>query len=314
MIKRLLLVASAFCFVNIGSAQNVASFDELPLGTDTFYLDMDTNGYSFNSGLVTLFGKFTQETWGIGGLGFTYSNKVDTTQCLNCYDLDYQMSSRPGSGYNSSMYAVAFTYEPAGIKLQPTPADHPVEFGSAMFANTSWGFAYANVNFNEANEGWAKITVKGFIQGQASGDSLDIFLADFRASTPAANRGILNNWKLVSLSSFSSADSLSFVVNSSDDWFPAYFAIDDIETPSKTSVKSVNQLNAAVFPNPTNSKVQIQYELPLNILVVDMQGRTVIQESSTNEIDMTKLASGTYLFKITSLDGTKTSHILVNKL
>ncbi len=316
MVKHLLLAASAACFLSSANAQQVANFENLTLGTDTFYLNLDTNGYSFNSGQITLFGKFTQETWGIGGQGFTYSNRVDTAQCLTCYDLDYQMANRPGGGAeNSSNYAIAFAYEPVGLRLHPTPTNNSIKPGSASFANSSWGYAYANATYNEANEGWAKLIIKGY-HGNAIpiGDSIEVFLADFRASTPAADKGVLNDWKSVSLLPLLTADSLSFTVKSSDDFFPAYFALDNFETVSAVSLSKIKSIEAKIYPNPTTSIVNIEYTEPLNMIVVDMMGKQVLKINNSNSIDMSQLAAGQYLIHLSTKDGAKSSVVNVSKL
>src|SRR5690606_34227721 len=103
---------------------------------DSFYLNIDTAGFTFQSGLISLGGRFTQESWGVGGTGFTYSNRVDTTQCLTCYGIEYQMAARPGSGNNgSSNYVMAYAYEPVKIEvIQTTDANTHIQ--STAIANS----------------------------------------------------------------------------------------------------------------------------------------------------------------------------------
>lgn len=319
MLKHLLLAASAVSIFSFADAQQTATFEDLSLGTDTFYLDLDTNGYSFETGgSVTLYGKFTQESWGIGGEGFTYSNRVDTAQCSSCFDLDFQMANRPGGGANNSEhYGIAFAYQPASLKYSGSvPLSSGVQFLSAMISNTTWGYSYANATYNETNEGWAKLTVKGYMSsdGAQVGGPVDLFLADFRSGTPAAQQGILNDWITLDLSPIAGADSLTFVVTSSDDFFPAYFAIDDIVTELTTSIAATSKLNAGIFPNPTSGMLTVKYTEPLNIGVVDMLGKRILSLDNTNTVDMSGLAAGQYLLHITTLDGTKRSVMKVSKL
>lgn len=319
MLRHLLLAASAVSLFSFANAQQTATFEDLSLGADTFYLDLDTNGYSFETGgLVTLYGKFTQEDWGIGGEGFTYSNRVDTAQCSSCFDLDFQMANRPGGGANNSEnYGIAFAYQPVSLKYSgPSPLSSGAQFLSAMISNTTWGYSYANDTYNETNEGWAKLTVKGYMSsnGGQVGDSVELYLADFRSSTTLSQQGVLNDWAMLDLSSIVGADSLTFVVTSSDDFFPAYFAIDDIVTELTTGLAKTNTVHAGIFPNPTSGLLTVRYTEALNISVMDMLGKQVLHVDNANAVDMSNLPAGQYLLHLTTLDGSKSSVVKVSKL
>lgn len=231
MVKHLLLAASAACLGFIANAQTGADFENLTLGTDTFYLDLATPGYNFSSGSARLYGRF--EDWGggfIGGEGFTYSNVFDTADCNTCYDLDFQYAAKPGVGANGSeKYAVAYAYAPAKMKLTAPAAG--VAVAGFMVANTTWGYSYGMDKYSTDSipEGWAKLQVRGFLNGVLV-DSVNYYLSDYRSATPVAEQGTLKGWDWVSLQSLGNVDSLTFRVTSTNDFYPAYFAMDNFVT------------------------------------------------------------------------------------
>lgn len=231
MVKHLLLAASALCFGAMASAQTVSDFENLTLGTDTFYFDAAANGYNFNSGNATLYGTFTDFGGGFyGGEGFTYSNIFDTANCTTCYDMHFQYAAKPGAGYDSSAnYAIAYAYTPAQMKLNAAMATG-IKVAGFMVANNTWGYSYGTSTYAAANNnGWAKLQVRGFLNGTLV-DSVNYYLSDYRTTTPAAERGTLKGWDWVDLQSLGNVDSLTFRVTSSNDFYPAYFALDNFVT------------------------------------------------------------------------------------
>lgn len=243
MVKHLLLAASAVCFGLVSNAQTVADFENLTLGTDTFHFDAAAGGYNFTSGNAKLYGTFTDFGGGFyGGEGFTYSNIFDTANCNNCYDLHFQYAAKPGVGYDSSdIYAVAYAYSPAKLKL--TAPAGGLQLAGFMVANTTWGYSYGTNTYAGSN-GWAKLVVRGFLNGTLV-DSVGYYLSDYRSTTPAAQRGTLKGWDWLSLQSLGHVDSLSFRVTSSNDLYPAYFAMDNFVT-METGLACSENLNLNV--------------------------------------------------------------------
>jgi hypothetical protein len=258
MVKRLLL-ASAIMLSAQAQAQTVATFENLSLpNSDTLYVDFATNGYTVSSGLVGLKGSMMDYQGYTLTEGFSYSNIFDTTQCNNCYDLHYMYAGREGRGYNGSdKYAVADAYSPAIATLSGAAAGHPV--AGFMLSNTSWGYAYANATYAAAN-GWAKLTVKGFNNNVQSTDSVEFYLADYRSTTPAAQRGTLDSWKWLNLQSLGNVDSLTFRVTSSDDFFPSYFVMDNFVT-MESGTACPDTVTTTVF-NVTTTSVNMSWSYP----------------------------------------------------
>lgn len=403
MVKHLLLAASAACFGFMANAQTGADFENLTLGTDTFYFDLAANGYNFSSGSATLYGQFMDMGAYVLSEGFTYSNIFDTTNCNTCYDLDFQYAAKPGVGYDSSEnYAVAYAYSPAKMKLTAPPTG--VQVAGFMVANTTWGYSYGKDYYSNGTvaNGWAKLQVRGFLNGTLV-DSVNYYLSDYRSTTPAADQGTLKGWDWINLQSLGNVDSLTFRVTSTNDFYPSYFAMDnfvtmedgvacsenlnlnvsDIDaasakinwnysntfgtadsmevvinqattvsgtdvvttvnnsnfydatglnaatpyyahvrafcyysdsfttwqhipfTTAPLSVKNAAQISVQLYPNPTTNLIYIDAQEPLDVIVVDMLGKLVINQKNAKQIDLSNFAAGQYLVKLSTKDGKK---------
>ncbi len=54
----------------------------------------------------------------------------------------------------------------------------------------------------------------------------------------------------------------------------------------------------SVYPNPANKTIHIQYIAPVNVAVIDMNGRTVLQQDNTSLLDISTLPESMYLLRI----------------
>ncbi len=229
---RRLLTLSLFNLGMLGAtAQTIATFDDLPLpGPDTFHIDLSADLTYFQNGG----GRFESKWESVGGYimgeGFTYSN-VSTTVLKDSFDMRYQYAASTGSGYTgSSTYAVGYAYNPAKIILDPLAARNPV--AGFYLANSAWAYGYALEKYGTDTTGWARLSIKGWRQGNFTPDSVVVYLADFR--NPAKDTPILTGWNWVDLAGLGKVDSLSFQVTSSNDFFPSYFCMDHFTTSDKT--------------------------------------------------------------------------------
>ncbi|HTO16257.1 MAG TPA: DUF4465 domain-containing protein [Edaphocola sp.] len=69
-------------------------------------------------------------------------------------------------------------------------------------------------------------------------------------------------------------------------------------TTNGTGIKSINNFEVNVYPNPTSGIVHLVYALPLNVMVIDLNGKTIINKRNVRSIDMSTLADGSYLLQI----------------
>ena len=157
--------------------------------------------------------------------GFAISNVVNTTDGT----WTNQYAAKPGSGYQSMNYAVA--YSSAATITFPAP----VTASGFRIANTTYTYGITTETDPEGfsvplgSGGCFSVTATGSLNGSPVG-SAEFFLADLRAGNPI---GVRSGWNWFELSGLGTIDSLSFSFAGSDvgDYglnTPAYFAMDNL--------------------------------------------------------------------------------------
>jgi hypothetical protein len=298
-------------------AQTVSSFETLPLSSpDTFYVNYGDLGadVGFEDGLA-YFPCVYDTAWGLElwMSGFAYSNMTDTINpaYTNMY------SARPGSGYHSSNYAVVWEQRNV-VHLRGAAVGKPVK----GFYGTNSTYAYYSMRdgdgftlpFSATNQDWAKITIRGFLNGQPTADSVEFYLADFR-SADSADHYIVKDWRWVDLSSLGGVDSLEFLWSASDIGKPMYFCMDDFttfENYEPLGASSVPVLAAKVYPNPATTQLFVERtgEDVTAVWLFDAGGRVVAQYPVTEKVTAIPTASlpaGSYILVLQGEGGTKAS-------
>ena len=146
------------------------------------------------------------------------------------------------------------------------------------------------------------------VDGNATADTVDFYLADFRFSDNTQDY-IVNNWRWVDLQTLGTVTELHFELSSSDvgDYgmnTPAYFAFDQINVGPEIIVNSVAQIEEqfSIFPNPTDGKVSIEGLTETeNAQVYDLSGKLVLSQQQIENlsiIDLSGLESGLYFIHI----------------
>lgn len=257
-------------FLVTALAQNRATFDNLPLATNSYYTGSDLSG-GFLSGDAYFYNSY-DTTYQFWASGFIYSNvKNDTTAgYTNAY-----ASATNGGVFGSSNYAVANS---AGgdvtVALRGFAPGHPV----LGFYLTNSTYAYLSMKNGDAfakkfggvsgnDPDWFKVTIKGWRNGALTTDSVDAYLADFRSASNADDY-ILKSWKFVNLLSLGNVDSLSFSLSSTDNGSfgmntPAYFCMDNFMTTDGASI-----ISAPIAQNDTASTIYTD-SVAVNILAND---------------------------------------------
>lgn len=303
----------------IGNAQTVSTFDDLTLpGADTNFANTQSQGaYSFQSGHVVFYGELT--SWG-GYQGFNYSNmKDDTTQ-----DFSNDKSAITGIGYDSSdNYGVCYVpldfqgadptaTLPVGTALKQDAAGFPVS--GAYITNTTYAYWYMKNYFQPGN--WFQLTIRGYLNGQPSADSITFMLGKVTDSTSE----IINEWTWVDLTTLGAVDSLTFDLGSNDTAGgfgmnnPSYFAIDNLTTQDEnvdTGDNGIAALNEAalafdIWPNPAQKILHIAAENPVDVMIYDFSGRMVWKGEKVNKIPLSGLSSGIYILTATDCINRKT--------
>lgn len=251
----------------VGRADYVVDFDDLPLAPDSYWNGPDPDGTivdgpygpvnvgRFTSGGTTFTNRYdlTFGSWS----GFAYSNTTDTT--TPGYLNQFSAITGTGRGPGADNYGVAFGYkdiepnffdpvpfdptDPAQLMALPSfelPNEYDID--GMYVTNTTYatlsmmygdGFAknFGGPTGNDPD--WFKLTAYGTdANGQPLSSFVEFYLADFRFDDNSLDY-IVSDWTHMDLSTLVGARSLHFNLSSSDvgDYgmnTPAYFAVDDI--------------------------------------------------------------------------------------
>ena len=155
-----------------------------------------------------------------------------------------------------------------------------------------------------------KVRFTGWQQGMPLNDTFDFYLADFR-DTNNSNDYIIKNWTNVNFpSNFHNVDSLTYVLESSDNGgfgmkTPAYFCIDNIKMNYAQSVNHLSQNSSIkIYPNPINDEFQMVNTSTevMKFSILNLNGQTIYtNELSVNnsmKINSVNWSKGVYLIKI----------------
>ncbi len=321
-----LLAATSFS----ATAQTVADFEALTLpGTDTAYINYSAPGtdVGFSSGLAyfpTVYDtSFGYAYW---SKGFAYSNRKDSVKG----GLSGEYNARPGGAFSGNNYVVAYGSENI-IRL--TGAAQGSGVSGLYVTNNNYAFysmlngdAYAR-KFGDTTgtssglpqgtyPDYYKMVFRGYLNGAIKTDSVEFYLADYRAANPAADY-IVKDWKWVSLTALGRVDSVQIVMRSSDVGpyginTPTYFCLDNFTTnETNMSVSATAVAALKVYPNPAveNITVEASSSLPERISVLDLSGKMVLFMQPTGlktTLAIGHLPAGTYQLLISSKEGVAT--------
>ncbi|MFT5166944.1 MAG: hypothetical protein ACI8P3_002176 [Saprospiraceae bacterium] len=291
-------------------AQSTADFENFSIDANTFLNGSEgSDGYA--SGNIFLPNSYNDiwQSWS----GWAISNVTDnsTPGFLNQY------SAITGEGFNgSSNYAVTFVDGASVIQLENMAVGEVVNGlyvtnGTYPFFSMQDGDGFAKrfggVNGNDPD--FFLLTIKKYLNGALSTDSVDFYLADYRFSDNTQDY-LIDDWNYIDLSSLGTADSLQFTLSSSDTGqfgmnTPGYFCVDNIVTSDGTT--AVNTVDSPklfeVYPNPAADFMIIKNREGRDgsCVIYDVLGNAVYVgriDSDWKEIDISGLVSGTYLVEV----------------
>lgn len=268
------------------SAQTTVTFETFDLPAES-YLDGSDDSGGFNAGNIFLPNTYNPEfaSWS----GWAISNTTDTLTpgFMNQY------SSITGAGYDGSdTYAVTYAASPINLVLTGTAAGGTV----AGFYATNNTYAYLSM-LN--GDGFAKkfggetgddpdfllLTIKKYLNGALSSDSVDFYLADFRFEDNNEDY-IVKDWTYIDLTDLGDADSLQFLITGTDIGqyglnTPAYLCLDNLTTLDRTTPvrDHLRDVQVSVFPNPTSDRITVQWPEATSgaIVVYNALGKAVRQ-------------------------------------
>lgn len=295
-----------FAIDDVTTTQATADFENLNIAANIFWNKPNGSVWEdYTSGHAIFRSTYTTSSYGdYWSKGFAISNHTDVNLDSGTVNSTKMYTAVTGSGVDSSAnYAVVqnksfvrLTAEAIGKQLSGVYVANT----NYAYLSMKWGDAFAR-KFNDTD--YFKLTIYGYKQGVKT-DSVSTFLAD--------SGRILTTWKWVDLTTLGDVDSVQFTVSSTDVGqfgmnTPGFFAIDNFTTRDmNTGFKNVyTSFDMNVYPNPTNSRIQIALPATINqaeVSVVDVTGRVFHQQAITNltEVNVENLPAGVYFVRVTS--------------
>ena len=293
------------------SAQTTAGFENFGLAPGEALNGSDGSG-GFASGNIFLPNDYNEDFNAWSGWAISATTDTETPGFTN------DLSAITGGGAEgSTTYAVTFAGgDGSVIELQGEAAGGVVEglfVTNSTYATLSMlnGDSFAKKFGGETGDDpdFFKLTVRAYLDGSLSIDSVEFYLADYRFEDNSQDY-IVQEWTYLDLTPLGNADSLFFSLASSDvgDFginTPGYFCIDNLTTTDMI-VNSRQQLPAqrlAVFPNPARSHWQLdwQTEEEADAQLLNMQGQQLRQfrlQPGQTLVDASGLQAGMYLLRI----------------
>lgn len=262
-------------------AQSTADFENFNLSVGQFINDAGEEG-GFSSGPIFLPNTYDEgfDFW--SGWAISATSDTETPGYLNQY------SAITGQGYDgSATYAITFAFDPQIIALTGDAAGGRAD---GMYVTNS---TYAFLSMRDG-DGVAKrfggetgndpdffrLTIKKYLNGELSQDSIDFYLADYRFADNSQDY-LVDEWTYIDLTPLGPADSLQCSLTSTDigDFgmnTPAYFCLDHFVADEMVNTQDLRpRLSLRAFPNPTTDWVQVTLPAPGQVRLLNNSGQVV---------------------------------------
>jgi hypothetical protein len=293
-----------FCVDDVVTKNDTADFENLNLAANKFWSKPNTSiRTNYQSGNAIFPSRYSISGFGDYWSGdFAISNKTDVQLDSGVIGYNKIYNAVVSNGADSTEnYAVA--QQGARIILTGNAAGKQVEGvyvtnSNYAYLSMKWGDGFAR-KFNDTD--YFRLNIIGFKNG-ASTDTVLFYLAQ--------NGNIVNTWTWVDLKPLGNVDSVIFSLSSSDVGqfgmnTPGFFAIDEFTTRDAFVGLSTlkNNLNASVFPNPTNGKLNVSVSAKtstIEVKVYNMMGKLMLKQNTFNNswIDLSNLPHGVYFIRI----------------
>lgn len=295
--------------LSVINAQNVADFEDIELGVDTFLNGIEGSGGYVSNGVF--FPNLYDDAFG-AWVGWAVSNERDDTTA----GFFNQYSSIAASGAeNSKTFAVANAYNPViltssddGLSISPVGLFVSNSTYAALSMENGDAFAKKFGGESGNDPDYFLLTIKVRHNGHFSGDSVNVYLADYRFENNDEDY-ILKDWEYVDLSGLFPGDSLEFSLSSSDVGMfgmntPAYFCMDNFSYETAIiSTKDEVLPSLDIWPNPATDMINIELSdlVRFEAEIYNIYGEKVMDESYiSSEINVSELPIGAYFIKISS--------------
>lgn len=304
----LLLSISSFTLL----AQTTSDFENFVIDENVGFLNGSDGSGGFQSGNLFFPNNFdfTYISWS----GWAISNATDNTTP----GFTNQYSAIPGMGQDGSPnYATSFSFGANEIDLTGDATGNRM---NGMYVTNST-YAYLSMRDGDAfakkfggatgdDPDFFLLTIKGVSNGEVTQDSVNFYLADYRADDNSMDY-LVDEWTYIDLTTLGDIDVLQLSLSSSDNGqfgmnTPAFFCVDNLETSDGTSSLSIfdeNQIK--VYPNPASDVITIEgMEGPYNYEIIDQTGKKLVsgQNFGTSNIDINAINKGLYFVSLWNND------------
>lgn len=285
-------------------AQTVVSgLEDLGLAPNTFQNNAGAAG-AFSSGNIALPNSYDSQFDFWSGWAISSVTDNETPGFTNQYGV-----VDGGGAEGSATFAVGYAFDVLVLRLTGASAGRRV-LGVSVSNST---YAYYSMKDGDAfakkfggisgnDPDFFRLTVRKYLGGELSADSIDFYLADYRFADNSQDY-LVDEWTFLDLSALGEADSLSFILNSSDVGVfgmntPAYFCLDNVVTEGVTSTGDTpTQAQLAVYPNPVEETLYFAAPEAGYVQLIDALGRPVAQRrvaAGAAEMPVGGLAAGRY--------------------
>jgi hypothetical protein len=243
-ITKLAILIGLAC--NLTSTAQTVSFDTFTLSTNSYY--KDTTGADFSTNGVT-FRYHWNTSWDGWESGSAYTNVLDTAN--GSYTNLYGCIT--GTAFGGNNYAtvqsgavISFSNNTTAVSgfyiTNTTYAWKEIKKGGfgRKFGDTTGTGSGTSIPQGQYPD-WFKILVKGYRGGNLLTDSVEFYLADYRAAGTTSDY-VVKNWQYVNCISLGQVDSLTFEMKSSDNnafgmKTPAFFSMDNFTIQSTVGIQ-----------------------------------------------------------------------------
>ena len=328
-ITKLALALGLISAINV-NAQTL-TFESLTLADDSSYYK-DVTGTDWSTGPATFQYDWNPNWGGYWNGGSSYTNMTDSTHgdYSNLYGCIAHTGINLSNNYVTMKDGAKVTFSNNTTALSgffvtnTTYAWKSIKHGDAFarkFGDTTNTFSGGLIAQGEYPD-WFKVIVRGYSNGFLLTDSVQFYLADYRAAG-TANDYAVKNWQYVDCSTLGQVDSVVFYLKSSDTGqfgmnTPGFFSIDNMVLSSTVGINELTgTASISVYPNPTKGNVTLNYvaenDTELNTRIFDISGKTVLNNSNSisigaNNINLATetLEAGVYFIEISNTTSSKT--------
>jgi hypothetical protein len=303
------------------NAQTLVDFEDFNLAPDNYLNGSDGNGGFLSNNVF--FPNDYNAAWGAWS-GWAISTMTDTLTAGFTNDF----SAITGGGRNSLTYATSYASSETRVILQGGGSVSGLYVTNSTYAflsmreGDSFSKKFGGVTGNDPD--FFLLTIKKYLNGALSNESVEFYLADFRFADNAQDY-IVSDWTFVDLSSLGDADSLAFSLSSSDNGAfgmntPAYFCVDNVTANLTATAPILNAetLDIQLFPNPATDFIVIKSTnvTTLSCVLAAANGQvleTAVLTGSENRLNVAHLPQGVYVLRLQDGDGKRISQLFVKK-